>query len=121
MVAQALVGRRLVMDRLRAVNAAAIDALDGPPALAGYEQAGIVQRATSASVQLAALQRAWDDVSAALDGIDSRKESALAALREAARELDARRAVTSGSGGQAPPADGGEASPPGGSPADGPR
>jgi uncharacterized protein YaaN involved in tellurite resistance len=97
MVAQALIGRRLVMERLRAVNTT-MDAFAASPPPAAGEHAGIVQRATGAGVQLAALQRAWDDVFAALDGIDSRKDSALAAVREAARQLEAWQGGTSDPG-----------------------
>jgi uncharacterized protein YaaN involved in tellurite resistance len=79
MVAQALTNQRLLTDRLEAVNAATTGMLDATPtrSAGGTSRAGPGPRS---SVDLAELQRAWDDVFAALDEIDAYKARALEAM-----------------------------------------
>jgi uncharacterized protein YaaN involved in tellurite resistance len=87
MVAQALTNQRLLMDQLEAVNAATSEILEStltrPPG--GSPRAGA---ASPAGFDLAALQRAWDDVFAALDQIDTYKTSALDAMTATVGQLN---------------------------------
>jgi uncharacterized protein YaaN involved in tellurite resistance len=87
MVAQALTNQRLLMDQLEAVNAATSEMLDSTPTRprGGSPRAGA---ASPSGLDLSALQRAWDDVFAALDQIDSYKTSALEAMTATVGQLN---------------------------------
>lgn len=87
MVAQALTSQRLVVDQLKAVNDVTSGMIEGTSSLLREQSAEVQTQATSAGVDLAALQRAWDSVFAALDQIDAYKLSALDAMKVTVREL----------------------------------
>ncbi|HXR27217.1 MAG TPA: toxic anion resistance protein [Candidatus Baltobacteraceae bacterium] len=87
MVAQALTDQRLVLDQLKAVNETTSGMIESTSALLKAQTADVEAQTTSAGVDLAALQRAWDNVFATLDQIDSYKSSALATMKVTVREL----------------------------------
>ena len=86
MVAQALTHQRLVIEQLRAVSDASSGMIESASELLGARSSDVVAR-TTAGRDLAALQRAWDNVFATLDQIDSYKSEALRAMRVTVREL----------------------------------
>ena len=87
MVAQALTSQRLVVEQLQAVNDVTSGMIETTSSLLREQSTQVETRATSPGVDLAALQRAWDNVFAALDQIDSYKLNALAAMKVTVNEL----------------------------------
>lgn len=87
MVAQALTDQRLVLDQLKAVNETTSTIIESTSALLKSQTADVEAQTTTAGVDLAALQRAWDNVFATLDQIDSYKSSALETMKVTVREL----------------------------------
>lgn len=87
MVAQALTNQRLVVEQLKAVNEVTGEMIDGTSSLLREQSAEVAERATSPGLDVAVLQRAWDNVFAALDQIDSYKLNALAAMKVTVTEL----------------------------------
>jgi len=87
MVAQALTNQKLVSDQVQAVRDATSAMIESTSGLL-REQAGTVQeQAMSPGVDLPALQRAWDNVFAALDQIDTYKLRALDAMKITVSQL----------------------------------
>ena len=87
MVAQALTDQRLVLDQLKAVNEVTSGMIESTSALLKTQTVDVEARTTGAGVDLAALQRAWDNVFATLDQIDSYKSAALDTMKVTVREL----------------------------------
>jgi uncharacterized protein YaaN involved in tellurite resistance len=87
MVAQALTDQRLTVDEVRAANEIAGGMIETAAALAKSQAAIRQAQARGTGRDLAALQRAWDNVSATLDQIDSYKSTALETMQVTAREL----------------------------------
>ena len=87
MVAQALTNQRLVVEQLKAVNDVTSGMIEGTSVLLREQSTEVETRATSPGVDMAALQRAWDNVFAALDQIDRYKLNALQAMKVTVREL----------------------------------
>lgn len=87
MVAQALTSQRLVVEQLKAVNDVTSGMIESTSSLLREQSAEVEARATSPGVDLGALQRAWDNVFAALDQIDSYKLNALEAMKVTVSEL----------------------------------
>ncbi len=87
MVAQAAANQRLVSEQVAAVNEVTSGMIESTSALLREQTGQVEQQATSPGVDLAALQRAWDNVFAALDQIDAYKLNALEAMKVTVREL----------------------------------
>ncbi len=87
MTAQALTNQRLVVDQLKAVNDVTSGMIESTSSLLRDQSVEVQERATSPGVSLDALQRAWDNVFAALDQIDSYKLNALEAMKTTVSEL----------------------------------
>ena len=87
MVAQALANQRLVADQVRAVNEVTSGMLEGTSSMLREQSAEVQEQATGPGVDVAALQRSWDNVFAALDQIDAYKLNALEAMQVTIREL----------------------------------
>ena len=87
MVAQAPTNQRLVVEQLKAVNDVTSGMIESTSSLLREQSAEVEARATSPGVDLGALQRAWDNVFAALDQIDSYKLNALEAMKVTVSEL----------------------------------
>jgi uncharacterized protein YaaN involved in tellurite resistance len=87
MVAQALTNQKLVSDQVRAVHEVTSTMIEGTSSLLRDQAAVVEEQATSPGVDLAALQRAWDNVFAALDQIDTYKLRALEAMKVTVSQL----------------------------------
>ena len=87
MVAQALTDQRLVVEQLKAVSEATSSMIESTSELLKTQTADVEAQTTGTGVDLAALQRAWDNVFATLDQIDSYKFTALETMKVTVREL----------------------------------
>ncbi|HEX7495938.1 toxic anion resistance protein [Bradyrhizobium sp.] len=87
MVAQALTDQRLVVEQLKAVSEVTSSMIESTSELLKTQTADVTAQTTGTGVDLAALQRAWDNVFATLDQIDSYKSTALETMKVTVREL----------------------------------
>jgi uncharacterized protein YaaN involved in tellurite resistance len=87
MVAQALTDQRLVVEQLKAVSEVTSSMIESTSELLKTQTADVEAQTTGTGVDLAALQRAWDNVFATLDQIDSYKFTALETMKVTVREL----------------------------------
>jgi uncharacterized protein YaaN involved in tellurite resistance len=87
MVAQALTDQRLVVEQLRAVNNVTSGMIESTSELMRTQTADVEARTAVAGVDVATLQRAWDNVVATLDQIDAYKSLALTAMKVTVHEL----------------------------------
>ncbi|MFL6241204.1 MAG: toxic anion resistance protein [Actinomycetes bacterium] len=87
MVAQALTNQKLVSEQVRAVHEVTSTMIEGTSGLLRDQAATVEEQATSPGVDLPALQRAWDNVFAALDQIDTYKLRALEAMKVTVNQL----------------------------------
>ena len=87
MVAQALTDQRLVVEQLKAVSEVTSSMIESTSELLKTQTADVEAQTTGTGVDLAALQRAWDNVFATLDQIDSYKSTALETMKVTVREL----------------------------------
>ena len=87
MVAQALTDQRLVVEQLKAVSGVTSSMIESTSELLKTQTADVEAQTTGTGVDLAALQRAWDNVFATLDQIDSYKSAALETMKVTVREL----------------------------------
>jgi uncharacterized protein YaaN involved in tellurite resistance len=85
MVAQALTNQRLVSDQVRAVTTSAM--IESTSSVLREQTATVEQQATSPGIDMGSLQRAWDNVFAALDQIDTYKLRALEAMKITVHDL----------------------------------
>ena len=87
MVAQALTDQRLVVEQLKGVSEVTSSMIESTSELLKTQTADVEAQTTGTGVDLAALQRAWDNVFATLDQIDSYKFTALETMKVTVREL----------------------------------
>ena len=87
MVAQALTDQRLVVEQLKAVSQVTSSMIESTSELLKTQTADVEAQTAGTGVDLAALQRAWDNVFATLDQIDSYKSTALETMKVTVREL----------------------------------
>lgn len=87
MVAQALTDQRLVAQQVEAVNEATSAMIESTSAALRDQTGRVEELAMSPGVDMGSLQRAWDNVFAALDQIDTYKLRALDAMRVTVSEL----------------------------------
>lgn len=87
MVAQALADQRQVADQVRAVNQITSEMLEATSAVLRDQSADVEPLTTGTGVDMGSLQRAWDNVFAALDQIDAYKLNALAAMKTTVEDL----------------------------------
>jgi uncharacterized protein YaaN involved in tellurite resistance len=87
MVAQALTDQRLVLDQLKAVNETTSGMIESTSALLRSQTTEVEDQTTKPGVDMASLQRAWDNVFATLDQIDAYKTTALETMKVTVREL----------------------------------
>jgi uncharacterized protein YaaN involved in tellurite resistance len=87
MVAQALTTQKLVSDQVKAVHDVTSTMIEGTSTLLRDQAAMVEQQATSPGVDINSLQRAWDNVFAALDQIDTYKLRALDAMNVTVKQL----------------------------------
>ena len=87
MVAQALTDQRLVLDQLKAVNETTSGMIESTSTLLRSQTTEVEDQTTKPGVDMASLQRAWDNVFATLDQIDAYKTTALETMKVTVREL----------------------------------
>ncbi len=87
LVARALTDQRLVVDQLRIANEATSRMIESASSLVRSQAPGSETQTTGTGADLAALQRAWDNVFATLDRVDSYKSAALETMIVTVREL----------------------------------
>jgi uncharacterized protein YaaN involved in tellurite resistance len=87
MVAQALTEQRLVTNQVKAVNEVTSAVIESTSSLLRDQTGDVESLATGTGVDMGSLQRAWDNVFAALDQIDAYKLNALEAMKVTVREL----------------------------------
>jgi uncharacterized protein YaaN involved in tellurite resistance len=87
MVAQALTNQRLVSDQVKAVNETTSAMIESTSSVLREQTATVEQQAASPGIDMGSLQRAWDNVFAALDQIDTYKLRALEAMKITVRDL----------------------------------
>jgi uncharacterized protein YaaN involved in tellurite resistance len=87
MVAQALTNQKMVSEQVKAVHEVTSTMIEGTSGLLRDQAATVEEQATSPGVDLPALQRAWDNVFAALDQIDTYKLRALEAMKVTVTQL----------------------------------
>jgi uncharacterized protein YaaN involved in tellurite resistance len=87
MVAQALTNQRLVSDQVKAVNEMTSTMIESTSGILRDQTETVETQAASPGVDLGSLQRAWDNVFAALDQIDTYKLRALESMKVTVDEL----------------------------------
>jgi uncharacterized protein YaaN involved in tellurite resistance len=87
MVAQALTNQKLVSDQVKAVHEVTSSMIESTSGLLREQAATVEEQATQPGVDMGSLQRAWDNVFAALDQIDTYKLRALEAMKVTVTEL----------------------------------
>ena len=79
-VAQALVDQKLVLDQITALNTTTSNLIESTSVLLHQQSAAINQQAASATVDMAKLQTAFNNIYATMDEIDTFKVAALEAM-----------------------------------------
>jgi len=87
MVAQALTNQRMVSDQVKAVNETTSAMIESTSSVLREQTATVEDQAASPGVDMGSLQRAWDNVFAALDQIDTYKLRALEAMKITVHDL----------------------------------
>ena len=81
MVAQALTNQKLVSEQVKAVNETTSAMIESTSSVLREQTATVEGQAASPGIDMGSLQRAWDNVFAALDQIDTYKLRALEAMK----------------------------------------
>jgi uncharacterized protein YaaN involved in tellurite resistance len=87
MTAQALAGQRLVLDQITALNATTGAMIESTSQMLKGQSATIQQQASSATVDVERLRRAFDNIYAAMDAVDAYKGKAVESLAKTADAL----------------------------------
>jgi uncharacterized protein YaaN involved in tellurite resistance len=87
MVAQALANQRLVLDQITALNTTTGNLIESTAAMLRRQTAEIHDQAASATINLAQLKAAFDNIYATMDAIDTFKVSALRNMRSTVETL----------------------------------
>ena len=87
MVAQALTNQKLVSEQVKAVNETTSAMIESTSSVLREQTATVESQAASPGLDMGSLQRAWDNVFAALDQIDTYKLRALEAMKITVRDL----------------------------------
>jgi uncharacterized protein YaaN involved in tellurite resistance len=87
MVAQALTNQKLVSEQVKAVNETTSSMIESTSSVLREQTATVEGQAASPGLDMGSLQRAWDNVFAALDQIDTYKMRALEAMKITVRDL----------------------------------
>jgi uncharacterized protein YaaN involved in tellurite resistance len=87
MVAQALTNQKLVSEQVKAVNETTSSMIESTSSVLREQTATVESQAASPGLDMGSLQRAWDNVFAALDQIDTYKMRALEAMKITVRDL----------------------------------
>jgi uncharacterized protein YaaN involved in tellurite resistance len=81
-VSQALVDQKLVLDQITALNTTTSDLIERTSQTLKDQSAAVHEQAASASVDIEKLKRAFDNIYAALDEIDTYKVAALGTMQK---------------------------------------
>jgi uncharacterized protein YaaN involved in tellurite resistance len=87
-VAQALANQKLVLDQINALNAATNDMILSTSEMLRQQTGQIHEQATSSSVSVETLQKAFDNVFATMDAIDSYKVKAVESMATTVTALE---------------------------------
>jgi len=81
-VSQALADQKLVLDQITALNTTTSNLIESTSEILKDQSAAVHEQAASATVDVAKLQKAFDNIYAALDEIDSYKVAALETMQK---------------------------------------
>ena len=87
-VAQALANQKLVLDQINALNATTSDMIANTSTMLRQQGAAVQEQAANATIDMAALQKAFDNVFATMDAIDSYKAAAVANMAQTVGTLE---------------------------------
>jgi uncharacterized protein YaaN involved in tellurite resistance len=87
MVAQALTNQKAVSEQVKAVNETTSALIESTSSTLREQTTTVESQASSPGIDMGSLQRAWDNVFAALDQIDTYKLRALDAMKITVRDL----------------------------------
>ncbi len=86
-VAQALVGQKLVLDQITALNTTTANIIDGTGEMLKNQTARIHEQAASSTIPLETLQRAFQNIYDTMDNIDAFKLKALDSMKTTVNSL----------------------------------
>ena len=87
-VANALANQKLVLDQINALNATTSDMIANTSAMLRTQGAAVQEQAANATIDMGALQQAFDNVFATMDAIDSYKAAAVANMAQTVGALE---------------------------------
>lgn len=87
-VAQALANQKLVLDQINALNATTSDMIASTSQMLRQQGAAVQEQAANSTISMEALQRAFDNVFATMDAIDSYKATAVANMAQTVGALE---------------------------------
>jgi uncharacterized protein YaaN involved in tellurite resistance len=88
-VAQALANQKLVLDQITALNTTTGNLIESTSEMLRTQSAQIGEQAASSTINLAQLQKAFDNIYATIDQIDSYKQQALGTMKQTVDVLSA--------------------------------
>ena len=88
-VAQALANQKLVLDQITALNTTTSNLIESTSELLRTQSAQIGEQAASSTINLEQLQKAFDNIYATIDQIDSYKQQALGTMKQTVDVLSA--------------------------------
>lgn len=88
-VAQALTSQKLVLEQISALNTTTANLIEGTSRMMADNTARIHEQATSPAIQVEVLQRAFQNIYATMDAIDTYKVKALESMKTTVNSLDA--------------------------------
>ncbi|BBE36051.1 toxic anion resistance protein [Sphingosinicella microcystinivorans] len=86
-VAQALTSQRLVLDQITALNTTTAGVIDSTSSMLRNQTGEIHKQAASATIPIETLKRAFENIYATMDSIDTFKMEALASMKETVETL----------------------------------
>jgi uncharacterized protein YaaN involved in tellurite resistance len=86
-VAQALTSQRLVLDQITALNTTTANVIDSTSTMLRNQTGEIHKQAASATIPIETLKRAFENIYATMDSIDTFKMEALASMKETVETL----------------------------------
>jgi uncharacterized protein YaaN involved in tellurite resistance len=89
LVAQALANQRLVLNQITALSATTSNLVESTSAMLADNTGSINARASSATIGIDQLRKAFDNVYAAMDAIDTFKQQALIVMQSTVDALEA--------------------------------
>jgi uncharacterized protein YaaN involved in tellurite resistance len=82
MVAQALANERLVLDQIKALNTTTGNLIESTAQMLKQQTGEVYQQASSATIDIAQLQRAFDSIYATMDAVADYKTKALSSMQQ---------------------------------------